>query len=333
MTWDAVLRLVPTGVGVVGLVVLAGGYAWVWTAARRRTGKAAWGAATLYVLIGLLPFAAATLTGLVDVRRDSLQAGVWQTGLLVAIAPMGVALGRPITLLADALGDGGRARLHAVLRSAPLRLLAFPLVTPVLDTAIVLALFLTGWYQATVDSPVLRDLTCLVLFVSGLLFVLPLVGEGEDLMPGWATPGVRTALAIIDGLIDAIAGIVVMTDGHPLWTPASPTSRADLMADQSLSGAILLALFEAVGVPLMLASVITWMRADEAEARAYDAQVGARDAEIAARAAAGRGDRREADGSSVPAAQPDRPDDAAVDDAPWWLNDPRFADRYRRPGR
>lgn len=322
MTWGAVLRLVPSPVGIVGTLVLLMGYVVTWARARRTGSTARVVELALFVLVGVVPYAVATCSGLGEVRRESLQAGAWQAGLLVAVAPAGIGMGRPVSLLRAVLGARGQARLDGVLRSRPLRFLAFPLVSAVLAAFLVLVVFLTDWYQASVASAAVRELTYLALVGAGLVFLLPLLGEAAEVLPAWCTPAVRAGLAVLDGLTDAVAGIVVMTAGGPLWSPATPRPEALVMSDQQLAGAILLCLSEAVGLPVILASVVAWMRADAAEARAADAADDARRAEP--------GPPGPADPSVGAVSAAFGPSRETAPGEPWWLSDPRMADRIRR---
>ncbi|QEH94211.1 cytochrome c oxidase assembly protein [Dermacoccus abyssi] len=111
--------------------------------------------------------------------------------------------------------------------------------------------------------------------------MLPLLAG--DLLPSWAGPGVRVLLACVDGLFDAIPGILVMTH-HDLLMPHFPgfaasaaTYRGDMSAslDQKFAGGALLAVAESVGLPLLAAVFIEWMRADRASARRADAELDA----------------------------------------------------------
>jgi putative copper resistance protein D len=80
--------------------------------------------------------------------------------------------------------------------------------------------------------------------------------------------------AFVDGLLDAVPGIVVMT------------------TVEKYSGAALLAVAESVGVPMIFAVLIQWVRSDTAEAAAVDARL----------------DAAEADGT--------------FDTTPWWIREP-----------
>ncbi|MCA0435901.1 MAG: cytochrome c oxidase assembly protein [Actinobacteria bacterium] len=336
LTWSAVATPAFSPTGLIATIALLVGYAWAWRSARAAGHRARVIDAVLYVVAGVLPVLVATCSGLGELRRVSLQAGAWQAALLVAVAPTGLALGRPVTLIQAVEAPRVRAALAAALRSPVLRIAAYPGFSAVMAATVTLALFLTGWYQATVDSAASREATYLILLAVGVSFVLPLLGEAAELLPRWCTPPVRVGLAALDGVADAIAGIVIMTAASPLWRPAIETSSAKVMADQALAGAILLCVAEAVGLPVLFGAVVAWMRVDAVQTRLADADDDARRAAQAQTAIRRPGVDAPAPGVASSPEQPLPLDGADADqgtpaaDQPWWLSDPNLADRYRR---
>ena len=181
------------------------------------------------------------------------------------------------------------------------RVLMFPLVSSLMAAGSLIAVFFTGYFACSVSSALVRDVLYMQLLVTGLLVVLPLLGE--DMLPSWCTHPARALIAFVDGLLDAIPGVLVMTAPGLLapgvvavtdrtWGPAPAW-------DQKLGGGAMLAVAEVVGLPLLAAVFASWVRADDADARQADAVL----------------DARAADG-----VEPGR-------DRPWWEADPPFADR------
>lgn len=203
-------------------------------------------------------------------------------GLLAAVVPFAMALGDPVRLLEQA-----RGRPVAWIRGRAARIILFPLVGGVINASVLIVACTTGWYGATRQQAGPWALLRLATLVSGALVCLPLLTE--DLVPTWCTPGIKTLLAFLDGFVDAFPGIAFAVTVD--WT----------------TGLTLLAVTEAVGLPMVLAVLVGWVRSDESEAAALDARLD----EQQAGAAGG------ADGAQ---------------DAPWWLSDPRVAERFRRPG-
>jgi putative copper resistance protein D len=179
--------------------------------------------------------------------------GALGVGLIAAVVPLGLALGDPV-----ALWESGRRPLPG-LRGRTGRTLMFPLVASVLSATLLLLAFTDGWYADARRSELPWDLLVLAALACGLLVNLPLLSG--DLLPAWCGPGLRSVFAFGDGLLDAVPGIVVMT------------------TVEKLSGAALLAVAESVGVPMLFAVVIQWVRSDAVEAAEVDARLDAAELE------------------------------------------------------
>ncbi len=267
--------------GVLAVVAAAGTYGrWLLQARARGIPWSRWRVA-LYAVLGVGTLAYA-LCGPLAVHRDQVfWVGALQVGVLASLTPVGLALGDPVRLL-RALHPDGRHWLLRLLGRRATRVLMFPAVGTALAVGLQVAVFLTPWFEASTRSGAVRAGLDAVLLGTGLLFVLPLMVD--ELLPAWATPGVRTLLAFVDGLADAIPGILVMTSSvllaphFPGWVGAgtSPGARLDPALDQRLGGGALLAVAEAVGLPVIAAVFVEWVRSDEREARAVDAAQDAR---------------------------------------------------------
>jgi putative copper resistance protein D len=256
---------------------------------------------TAYFIMGIAALLFATCGGLAAYRSTLFWVAAVQAAVLSAVVPMGLALGDPVGLARTAWGEVGVERLRRLLRSPVARLLMFPLVSSLLAVASLAVVFLTGYFASSTSSLPVRELLYAQLLITGSLVVLPLLGE--DMLPSWCTHPVRVLLGFVDGLLDAVPGIFVMTAptlltrGVPgltdrTWGPAAAW-------DQQLGGAAMIAVTELVGLPLLAAIIAAWVRADHANAREVDAALDAREA-----------------GSSDPELT-----------APWWEADPRYNDR------
>jgi putative copper resistance protein D len=179
--------------------------------------------------------------------------GALGIALVAAVVPLGLALGDPV-----ALWESGRRPLPH-LRGAVGRTLMFPLVASVLSAALLLGAFTSAWYSDARRAELPWDLLVLAALACGVLVNLPLLSG--DLLPSWCGPGVRALFAFADGLLDAVPGIVVMT------TVAK------------YSGAVLLGVAESVGVPMLMAVMVQWVRSDASEAAAVDARLDAEERE------------------------------------------------------
>ena len=249
-----------------------------------------------FMILGIGSLVYSTCGALAVYRTSLFWVAAVQAATLSAVTPMGLALGDPVSLARGGLrvrafGDVG----HPV--TGPLaRILMFPLVSSLLAVGSLIVVFFTGYFTASLSHPLVRDVLYLQLLLTGLLVVLPLLSE--DLLPPWCTHPVRALLAFVDGLLDAIPGILVMT-APALLAPgvAGFTSRAwgpGPALDQKLGGAAMLVVAEIIGLPLLAVIFVSWVRADAAQAAATDALLDARDAESA----------------------------EVVLDRPWWETDP-----------
>lgn len=197
-------------------------------------------------------------------------------GMAAAVLPLGFALGDPIRL-AESL----RGRPIGWVRGRIARAFMYPGVSSAISALFLTVALTSPWYRPHGQTPPFAwALLLLCAFATGLLVNLPLLGE--DLLPSWANPGVKTLIAFLDGLFDAIPGIVVM-----------------LLVNMRTGGG-LLAVAEVVGIPMIAATLVQWVRADAAETRVVDAELDAQE----------------------------------PGDGLWWQSDPRFQDRFsgRDPG-
>jgi putative copper resistance protein D len=305
----------PLGLALVAVAV--GAYS-TWLVRARRAGvRWSWGRVVLWFGFGVGTLAYAVCGPLAVYRAQVFWMGAVQVGVLASVTPAGLALGDPVRLL-RATTPGRPPWLVRVLEGPFARALMFPGVSTLLAVGTVLLVFFTPWFERASHGGAPEGLLYVVLLGTGLLFVLPLlVGE---LLPAWATPPVRVFLAFLDGLLDAVPGLLVMTSST-LLAPGFPgfsshVSGLTAAFDQRLGGAALVAVAESVGIPVIGAVVIEWIRTDDQEAHEIDARLDA-----------------ETTGSTTAAAPTgtETAADTATSSGLWWENDPRFAGRFHRP--
>ena len=247
-----------------------------------------------------------------------------QTVLLVLVVPLFLALGRPLTLFARCSRAAG-ARLEAVIRCRPARILTFPAITTFALVAVPFVMYFTSWYTAVFHSTTVRELTYLVLMVPGFVFFWTLLRV--DPVPkqyAYAVSMWITGAAVIG---DAFFGIAVIADQnligaayfHALARPWGPT----LATDQVIAGGVLWILGDLVGLPFLAAQLIHMMREDESDAARIDAELDAQQAQLQA--------TRPAPSSETTPATPATPADASEPQEPqlWWETDPRFTSRFK----
>jgi cytochrome c oxidase assembly factor CtaG len=285
-------------------VILTCTYAVCLIAAHRAGATWSWARSAMFLILGVGTLVYATCGWLAVYRSSLFWVAATQAAVLSAVTAMGLALGDPVALAERASGDKGARWLRRALRGPLPRILMFPLVSSLLAVGSLIIVFFTRYFTASVTHALVREVLYLQLLGTGLLVVLPLLGE--DLLPPWCTHPMRALVAFADGLLDAIPGILVMT-APTLLAPgvAGFTDRTwgpGAALDQKLGGGAMIAIAEIVGLPLLTAVFIAWVRADDADARATDAFLDARTQE------------------SVDSLTP-------VLERPWWETDPRFSDR------
>jgi cytochrome c oxidase assembly factor CtaG len=266
-----------------------------------------------FALLGLGTVVVATMSSLAVYSRVLLWPMALQVTLLLTIVPVGLGLGDPLRLVGVALSSSGAQRWQGALRNPLLRALTFPVVSPLLAVATQFVVFYTGYLGAAARHGWVLHLLQLQLVMTGCLFALPLLGV--ELLPAWCTQPVRMTVAAIDGLLDAIPGIAVMTSASLVaggyygtiarsWGPTHSW-------DQTIAGGLMLTVAEVVAVPFVAILFRAWIREDARNATAIDRALDL--AEL----------RRDA---TLDADDPPT-------DRPWWEIDPGpLSDRARRYG-
>jgi cytochrome c oxidase assembly factor CtaG len=285
------------------VLILGGGY----LAAVR--GQPGWPVARRIWFLGLgLGFLVIATMSFIGVYQDVLfYVRAVQTVLLVLVVPMFLALGRPITLFIAAFPQPG-ARLEAVIRSRPSRVLTFPAITTFALVGVPFVMYFTSWYTAVFHSVAVRELTFLALMAPGFAFFWTLLRV--DPVPKKYSYAVSMWITGAEVIGDAFLGIAIIASQnliggawyHALGRPWGPT----LQADQVIGGGALWILGDLVGLPFLAAQLIQLMREDESDAARVDAELDARAAEVAA----------PAEGEPSP-------------EKPWWEDDPRFTSRFK----
>ncbi|MFF7469174.1 cytochrome c oxidase assembly protein [Streptomyces sp. NPDC008092] len=306
------------------LLVVALGGLYGWGVRRVRAGGGSWSPArsAAFVVLGLGALVVATMSGLAVYDHVLFWPAAVQNILLDLLAPLGLALGDPLRLAVEALPEGAAARVRRAMTGRVVRVLTFPLVSTALVLATELTVYFTPYFATALRVGWLHELMYLHLLVAGCLFVVPVLTR-EETLPAWCTHPVRAALVFLDGVIDAIPGVVVMTHGtliagawylhhHPSWAP-------DVRYDQQIGGGAMLSIAELVAVPFLLVLLFQWARAERVQTAALDRRL---DEQLAVVPAV-----------TAPAAAAPAPAPAPVADRvrPWWeTEDNEVATRIRR---
>ena len=275
---QAVFPLVPTlGIALTGVVYLLG-------VRRLRARGDAWpvGRTIAFLLGGLGVLSVALLSGLAAYDELLFGAHMVQHMLLSMVATVFLALGAPVTLALRTLPSRPRGLLLSLLHSRFARLVSFPAIPWVLFVGSPFALYFSGWYPATLASPLLHDLLHLHFVVVGCLFFWPLLGI--DPIPGRVSHPFRMLMLIAALPFHAFLGIAIMSvsdDGSGLI--AGPhylrlVPRAEAVFQQQVGGGLLWASGDLVGLLFLIVVLAQWMRASEREAAREDRRLDRLDA-------------------------------------------------------
>jgi putative copper resistance protein D len=257
------------------LVVMTASYLAGMRAAGRRgirwsRAKLAW-----FLSLGVAVVVIATMSSLAVYSRVLMWPMALQVSLLLTIVPVGIGLGDPLGLVSAALSEAGTTRWRAALHNPVVRFLTFPAVAPILAIVTQFVIFWSGYIGASQHHGWVLHLLQLQLVVTGCLFALPLLGL--EALPAWCTQPIRMTFAAIDGLLDAVPGIALMTTKslaaggyYASVTRAWGPTRS---WDQTIAGGLLLTVAEVVAVPFIAILYVAWIREDATRAKEIDRQL------------------------------------------------------------
>ena len=191
--------------------------------------------------------------------------------LLLLIAPVFLAFGRPLSLLRlQAAGTPPREASKWITR------LSHPLIGPALVPACTAAVFFTGLLNASLRSSAVAAAVHLGLLLAGFIFALPLLGEGAP--PASIAIAAAVFVGFLELLADALPGFAVRMTGslltpwfanlHRSWGPSA-------INDQHFGGSILWGVAELVDLPFLAFMVVQWVRADARETVEVDRRLDA----------------------------------------------------------
>lgn len=237
----------------------------------------------------------------------------FQTVILLLAVPLFIMLGRPLSLIIAAAPEFG-TWVKAAITGKVARVLTFPALTGLVLVLTPFVLYFSPWYEAGFHSFAIRELTSLVLVLPGLVFfwtllrVDPVPREYPYLVALWVTGAEVVGDAALGLSVLADHNLIAGAYYHALARPWGPS----LAADQVFGGGALWVLGDLIGLPFLGAVLIAMIREDETEAKVIDAELDAAEQLPA-------GVESEAGTAPSGGGDPARP---------WWVNDPRFADRF-----
>ena len=251
-----------------GVLVVSGLYLVAVARLRRRGDRWPVGRTVCFVGLGLGSFLLMTTSALAVYDTTLFWVHMVQHMVLAMLTPVFLALGAPVTLALRTLPAGGRRGLLAVLHSRVAKVLTFPAVAGVLFVATPFALYLTGWYEATLRNPWLHDLNHLHFVLVGSLWFWPVLSL--DPMPNRIAYPLRLIAVFATMPFHAFLGIAIMSSSTVLagdwYAELGRTWGPDPLADQQWAGGLLWASGDLVALVVLGALFLQWARASEREA-------------------------------------------------------------------
>jgi cytochrome c oxidase assembly factor CtaG len=231
---------------------------------------------------------------------------------LLFVVPFFLAMGRPLTVLREALRDDRRrARFDRILGGRVARVVAHPATTSVAMLGTPWLLYLTPWYRAALESPLIAAATNAVLVLIGFGYFYARLQA--DPVPRRYSQLISVVISIVETIGDGVLGLVLWLGPlvaadyyealHRTWGPS-------LRLDQTIGAGVLWILGDVLGLPFL----IMLMRALSVDEHARSVEVD----EALDRAEEVR------DGVEVESAAP------ATTSTLWWENDPQLKDRFGR---
>jgi cytochrome c oxidase assembly factor CtaG len=255
---------------------------------RRRGDRWPIGRTVAFVGVGMGTFAVATMSGLAAYDTTLLSAHMVQHMLLSMVVPLALALGAPVTLALRTLPPRPRRWLLAVLHSRVARVLTFPPLTFTLYVVSPWALYYSGWYPASLESPFVHEMMHVHLVLIGSLFFWPLMGI--DPVPGRVGYPARMLLVVLTLPFHAFLGVTIMGQQELLggdWYPSLHDGPMgvwlpDPLADQHLAGGILWGSGDLIGLGFFAVLFAQWVRDSMREAKREDRRLDLLEARSAA---------------------------------------------------
>ena len=292
-------------VPVLGVLLVAALYLYGVSRLRRRGDRWPVTRTIFFVGLGLGSFLLMTASSLAVYDTTLFWVHMVQHMVLAMLTPVFLALGAPITLALRTLPQGGRRVVLAVLHSGVAKVLTFPVVAGAIFVATPFALYLTGYYEATLRHEWLHELNHVHFVLVGALWFWPVLGL--DPVPHRVPYPLRMLAVFATMPMHAFLGVAIMSQTTLIagdwyrsvdrdWGPS-------LLTDQNWAGGVLWGSGDLVALVVLAALFVQWARASEREAVREDRRLDRLEA-AAARVAAQRASAEYAE---------DRPDPAYAD--------------------
>ena len=186
--------------------------------------------------------------------------------LLGMLAPPLLALGAPVTLALQASSRSTQTGLLRVLRSRPVAVLTYPLVTWMLFSGTLVALYFTPLLELSLRHPWVHVVVHLHFLFVGVLFFWTAVGL-DPLRWRIPLPG-RALYAFTAVPFHAFVGVAILSSTSLLaggyYAEVHRSWGSSPLADQHTAGGILWAGGDLLGVAVLLVIVVRWLLHEQA---------------------------------------------------------------------
>ncbi|MEY8018729.1 cytochrome c oxidase assembly protein [Mycobacterium servetii] len=227
-----------------------------------------------------------------------------QVLLLLYVAPLFLALGRPVTVVRGALGQAGRARADRLLASPIARVLAHPATTSLAMLGTPWLLYLTPWYTSALVTEWIGAPTRILLVALGFGYFYARLQA--DPVPRRYSQLISLLITVGEALGDGVLGLVIWQGpliGASYYAGLHRSWGPDQRLDQTIGAGILWILGDVVGLPFVLLLMRALARDEKAHAVRVDAELDATE---------------------------DAGGQAAAPSGLWWENDPQLRERFGR---
>ncbi|UUV35868.1 cytochrome c oxidase assembly protein [Amycolatopsis roodepoortensis] len=260
---------------------------------------------------GLGTYALVTLSAIGAYQSMLFSIRAIQVTTLLMITPQFLAHALPGRLARDTVSAATRARLSGILHSRTSRVITHPMVGAVVLLGTPIALYGSGWYEASLQNPILNEVTQLILLLAGGHYFWTRLQRDPvpELYPHYVSVALTFAEVALDVVIPLgllMSGTLVAADYYLGLNGAGGLS---VETDQATGAAVLWGLGDLALVPFLILSLNQLRRRESAHAAEIDRELD---------------ERQRAESGSI---GKDRPLPATM--RPWWEDDPDLASRFK----
>ena len=198
--------------------------------------------------------------------------------LIELVAAPLLLLGRPITLTLRVASPTLRRTLLRLLHSAPLRVLAFPVVAWLLFAAVNWGWHFSAAYDVALENELVHYLQHASFLAAALLFWWPVLDA--DPSP-WRLPHpVRLLYLFLAMPQNSFLGVALLSAPDPLYAHYLTNARVwgpTPLEDQQLAGIIMWVVGDVAFLAGMVVVILSWMRHEDRRTKRLDARLDAED--------------------------------------------------------